>query len=109
MALTPIKVTKTELAFGRIDGLLPDMEKIPKEFFNENNKCHHIISKWFFYGLSLKTDVEPKDGINIADAINHISAILASYQPKHEHKIAGCAYLLNEFFSEFNLVTAKND
>jgi hypothetical protein len=32
---------------------------------------------------------------------------MSSWEPKHEHKEAGCAYLLSEFFDDVNYKKAK--
>lgn len=105
MALKPVEVKDVELAWGKTKGLLPDVSEIPKEFFNSSNKWNMVISSWFFKGLSMDTQVEPKEGVDVRAAIRHISAILKSFEPKHEHKIAGCAYLLSEFFESFDTKT----
>ncbi|MGG3806423.1 hypothetical protein [Metabacillus fastidiosus] len=41
----PMKVTETDIKFGRIDGILPKIDEIPEEFFQEDNKWNKIISK----------------------------------------------------------------
>jgi len=95
------KVTDIDMAFGRIEGLLPKREDIPKEFFKDWNQWNNIASQWFFGGLKAK--FKPKAEINQEDALRHVTAILSSFEPSHEHKIAGCAYLLHEFFEEITL------
>ena len=37
-------------------------------------------------------------GVDFKQAHAHISVILGSFEPKHEHKIAGCAYLESMWF-----------
>ena len=103
MSIKPVEVTDAELAWGKIKGLLPDRKDIPEEFYNDSNDWTRIISIWFFDGLPLDAEVKPKDDIDISMAVRHISAILKSYEPKHEDKVAGCAYLLSEFFEEFRI------
>ena len=41
-----------------------------------------------------------KDGVDNKKAMAAISAILRSFDPKHEHKEAGVAYLFSEWFEE---------
>ncbi len=40
------------------------------------------------------------EGVNFKDAHAHIKVIPGSFEPKHEHKIAGCAYLASMWFVE---------
>lgn len=104
--MKPVKVTDVDLAFGgKTDKLLPAMEDIPDEFKTDSSKWNQVVSDWFYRGLQGAVWT-PKEGVNSADGIRHIQAIMASFQPKHEHKFAGCAYLLNEFFDE---VTYKKE
>ena len=37
-------------------------------------------------------------------AIRHLKAILVSYDPKHEHKEAGVAFLLSEWFEDVTYI-----
>ena len=59
-----------------------------------------MVSRWFFSGLPKETRFVPKTGIDEAAAKAHLRAILASFEPKHEHKEAGCAYLLSKWFED---------
>jgi hypothetical protein len=34
-------------------------------------------------------------------ALAHIQCIMMSFEPKHEHKTAGVAFLLDEWFSKY--------
>ena len=98
--MKPIKVTDLDIAFGtNIEKLLPTMEEIPKEFKDGNSKWNKVASDWFFNGLN-NCKWNPKDGVVTNDALRHIKAVMGSFQPSHEHKEAGCAYLLSEFFND---------
>lgn len=93
--LIPQEVTATELVYGgEVNKLLPKYEDIPDEFkdMNRRTKWNEFISSWFYDGVD-HLEIERKDGINHQKALYHIGAILASREPKHEHKMAGCAYL----------------
>lgn len=100
--MQPIEVTQVDMTFGGdMNKLLPAYNTIPEEFKNSYNNYSDFISHWFFNGLSDK-DMErltPKEGIDATKAMRHIAAIMRSWAPKHEHKTAGCAYLLSEFFT----------
>jgi hypothetical protein len=80
--------------------LLPSMDSIPEEFKRwPGGKWNKVVSDWFFCGLKNAKWV-PKPGINTSKALDHIFAIMVSFEPKHEHKEAGCAYLLSEWFDD---------
>jgi hypothetical protein len=96
------KVSDVDLAFGgNMSDLLPPYSDIPEEFQNMNNrtKWNKLISDWFYVGLN-SLDLKPKESIDVNGAIRHIKAILASWEPKHEHKMAGCAYLMSLWFDD---------
>ena len=86
--------------FGNIDHL-PKWENIPEEFKNQSNKWVKIQQKWFFEGIKTEGLI-PKEGVDKLKAIAALSAIQCSWAPKHEHKEAGVAYLLSEWFSDFD-------
>lgn len=98
----PQPVDKIEMAFGGdMAKLLPDYKTvIPDEFKGNGNKWNKIFSTWFFSGLSKDTEFYPKEGIKLDEAIAHLRAIMASWQPKHEHKESGCAYLMSLWFDD---------
>jgi hypothetical protein len=88
--------------------LLPTEKDIPDEFWRGHGKWNTLVSQIFFCGGKIKS-MKPKGGIDSKDALNHIKAILASFEPKHEHKEAGCAYLFSLWFDEFEIEPAKPD
>lgn len=79
--------------------LLPDYDSIPKEFKNWNQPTwgRKLFSTLFYKGGSVAHPV-PKEGIDKNESINHIRAIMGSYEPKYEHKSAACAYLFDLWF-----------
>lgn len=79
--------------------LLPPYENIPQQFKSGTTKWNRIFSQWFFEGLTNCRFVA-KEGIDKIEAVRHISAIMRSFEPSHEHKEAGCAYLMSEFFDD---------
>lgn len=95
----PIEVTHLDIAFGGMAmKILPAYSAIPDDFKRDQNKWHSFISKWFFNGLSKDQWPKPKDAINGKMAMLNIQACLSDYEPKHEHKIAGAAYLASQWF-----------
>jgi hypothetical protein len=98
--MKPKKVSDVELAFpAQVMHLLPKWEDIPEEFKNDNTNWNSLVSEWFFGGLSGK--FIPKEGIDLKMAMRHLQACMHSYQPKHEHKEAGVAYLMSQWFEKF--------
>jgi hypothetical protein len=94
------KVTKADIGLGNIEHL-PSWDSIPDGFKDFSNKYNMFVNMWFFNGMSeVKYEsLIPKDGVDKNDAMAAIMSILASYEPKHEHKSAGAAYLLSEWFT----------
>jgi len=95
-------VSGTDLVFGGdIKKLMPKYTEIPEEFKNRNsnNKWIKVVSDWFFNGLKNAKWI-PKEEVDTKKALNHIKYILGSWEPKHEHKQASCAFLLNEWFDD---------
>ncbi len=99
MKYLPQKVTKIETIMGASSAtkLLPPYNSIPDEFTGQFNPWVRLADQWFFKGLKDVTLV-PVESIDRAEAIGHLAAIMGSFEPKHEHKIAGVAYLLSLWF-----------
>jgi hypothetical protein len=99
----PTDVPAVALAFGGdMSILMPDYATVPEDFKRWRGQgaaapwCE-FVTDWFFKGVQLarltpRTDVDPKT------AINHAKAIMASWEPKHEHKEAAVAWLLSRWF-----------
>jgi len=100
----PTPVDDIDLQFGgKIDQLLPRWDEIPEEFvrhwhWNDHPWCGPI-NEWFHKGLDDK-QFTPKAGIDAQVAWRHMGACMRSWAPKHEHKIAGCGYLLSLWFDK---------
>lgn len=73
----------------------------PPEWFTEDG----VPAAWgnfaeaLFAGIASDISLIPRDGVDPAAAWDHATMILGSYQPKHEHKISGVAWLLWHWFS----------
>lgn len=101
--LQPKSVTGADMAFGpkNIADYLPNYATVPDDFKRfSGNKWVDLTSKWFFSGLPAGTKFLPKPGIDADLALAHIRTCLASWDPKHEHKTAGVAFLLSEWFED---------
>lgn len=77
--------------------LLPPMSEIPEEFRTGRNKWCRIAMRLFFSGGTLP---QVKEGINAAKAKRHLSAVLGSFEPKHEHKEAGAGWLMSMWYQD---------
>jgi len=108
--MKPKETNALDMAFGpkNINNYLPSMESLPKEFRRgSNNKWNKIVTTWFFEGLPKETKFIPKPDIDTNMALQHISCILRSFAPQHEHKEAGCAYLLSLWFEDVMIPNKK--
>lgn len=100
-------MTDADIVFGGgIKELMPAYSDIPEEFKSRSNKWTKVVSDWFYSGLK-EVVWTPKEGIDKEDALRHIKAVMGSWEPKHEHKMAGCAFLLSEFFEDVTYAKAK--
>jgi len=82
--------------------LLPNWDDIPKEFRDrgqEGTEWGRLVHDWFFNGLN--GHFVPKDGVSAQLAGRHLQACMGSYQPGHEHKMAGVAYLCSLWFERY--------
>jgi hypothetical protein len=95
-------VTLTESAME----LLPAWSDIPDEFKGfPGNAWAQTAERWFFDGGRVSCTAKPD--IDIRHAYRHLDAILRSWDPQHEHKIAGVAYLLSLWFESFEVRPAE--
>lgn len=94
----PMPVSDLDLAFGgRVDQLMPAYKDLPEEFRSERDPFSRLVSKWFFEGIR-KDALTPKAGVDAAAAWRHMKAIMGSFDPSHEHKTAGVAWLMSQWF-----------
>lgn len=105
--MKPLSLTDAELAFpAEVLQLMPPYAAIPQEYKRGHNRWCQLQSDWFFCGIQ-RTSVTPKPGIDPEQAWRHLSAIQRSFAPKHEHKAAAVAYLLNEWFEDVQYIKLK--
>ena len=100
------EINRLDMAFGKIDHM-PKYDSIPEEFKRwSGNPYADAVSSWFYSGAKphaggIEIDgvkFTAKPGVEAGKALAAIKAILGSFEPKHEHKTAGCAFLLHEWF-----------
>ena len=98
--IQPQDVDELDMAFGgKMKLLLPAYEDIPEEFkdWNRETVWNKWQSGWFYSGL--KRYPVAKEGINLKKAMRHLAAIQSSWEPQHEHKSSGVAWLASLWFS----------
>lgn len=98
----PHQVDDVLLAFpGDVRDLMPAMESIPEEFRDRNSRSswNLFVRDWFFSSNHLAVwDLHERDGVDGNAAYRHLSVVIRSFQPKHEHKEAAVAWLLSRWF-----------
>ena len=96
-----MEVSDLDMVFGGDDILkmMPTYADIPDEFKRGNTTWNRLVSEWFFFGIKA-LNVTPKPWIDKTNALRHIRAIIGSFEPKHEHKEAACAYLMSQWFTD---------
>lgn len=96
--MKPKKLNGLDVVFSTdVSHLMPAYEEIPEEFKKQFNPYVKLTSQWFYKGLE-KTKLKVKPEVNEVNAFNHLFAILSSFEPSHEHKMAGVAYLMSQWF-----------
>lgn len=97
------EVDDVSIAFGGYDRewFQRAYDEAPEEFKRHGGtEWNEIISYWFFNGLSEKVEFHPKKGVDPHKAFRAIQSVIGSFEPKHEHKEAVCAYLLSQWFDK---------
>lgn len=95
---------------ARIVGtLLPLWEDLPEDLRSNWHrqggtgrwaKWLKLMNDWFYSGLKSTDGLKAKEGIDLNTALQHIHTCLGSFEPKHEHKTAGVAYLMSLWLDE---------
>lgn len=118
-------VDEVDVVFGtKAMSILPPYRDIPDEFkvMSESSafgKTHRtspngatasewlqVVSDWFFRGLK-GAKWKPKPGIDVKKALCAVKCCIGSFEPSHEHKESGCAYLLSQWFDGVEYTPAK--
>ena len=96
--MKPAELTDVDIVFpANVTHLLPEFESLPQVFQDEEDPWCAVAEEWFYRGADANKFV-PKPGIDKTAALRHLQACLGSYQPKHEHKMAGVGYLMSLWF-----------
>lgn len=105
--------------------IIPPMSEIPDEFkpsgwtaMNGKTSYHgkpgvvmaakwlDVFGDWFYRGLK-DAKWTPKAGVDTGKALAAISACIGDWSPSQEHKQAGVAFLLSEWFEDVTYKPAK--
>jgi len=94
------EVTDADLAFPAeaIDHFLPPYDYIPEKFKDRMHPYRQLVETMWGGGLPEDSEWDTRDGIDGDKAFRQIRACMGSYQPSHQHKEAGVAYLIDNFF-----------
>lgn len=91
------EITDIDLAFpASVRHLMPDYDEIPDEYKKDSHWAVKFQRSWFFNGIK-SYSFSWKDDIDGKTAMRHLSCIQGSFEPKHEHKEAAVAYLLDQW------------
>lgn len=101
----PVPVSDVEIAFpASAMELMPSwdeceagLDRLPRE---EKEKWLDFQGSWFSKGLSADAQFSLKDGIDGNAAFRQLMVLQGSFAPKHEHKMAGVAYLASLWFED---------
>lgn len=100
---TPKKLDGASVAFPTtVEGFMPHYRDIPDDFKRGHTPQNRLFMKMFFDGASVGF-LKAKPGIDRKDALQHIRYVSRSFEPKHEHKSAGVAFLFAEWFEPFTV------
>ena len=81
--------------------LLPESE-IPKDFPNRE-LWEELFAKIFYSGGVKGKDLYlvQKKGVDGKKAFRQITAVMKSYQPRHQHKEIGVSFMFSEWFESY--------
>jgi len=98
--MSPHLLTAIDQAFpATVKHLMPPYDEIPSEFKQFRNKWVLIFQDFFYFGAK-NIQWKAKAGVDEKAAVRHVRTIMGSYEPKHEHKTAACAYLMSLWFDD---------
>jgi hypothetical protein len=103
MIIPPI--TGIELALGIDESKIPAREDIPSEFVDgwKHNPWCKVAESWFFDGMDADTVTAKNEDVDVDAALRAVGALLRSWTPKHEHKIAVAGWWLSTWFDDVDV------
>lgn len=109
--LRPMKIDNKDVVFGpigKIEEYMPKWTELPEDFRRERGdakKWINIVDDLFFYGAKDIRCTVKDPTIEQRDIIRHISMLLSSFEPSHEHKTSAVAYLLSLWCDDITYTT----
>lgn len=101
-------ISDVEVVFGTTK-LLAKRADIPEEFtFMGHSKWNKLFSDMFYCGLK-ELNITPKEGIDVNAALKCIKAHMGSFEPKHENKEIGVAYMMSILFEDATWTTPDSN
>lgn len=104
--MKPQIIDQVTFAFpAKVEHLMPDNKKYPEyqkylDNWRDDTWGFKLFNDWFYPPGITDLKLWPKEGINPEEAIRHIQTIMRSFEPKHEHKTAACAFLFELWFDK---------
>lgn len=99
----PQEVTDLQIAFpADVMHLMPDeefCEEALKALPDGGKQWLALQRRWFHKGLPPTVTFYMAEGVDGNAAFRHLKVIQGSFQPNHEHKEAGVAYLASRWFT----------
>jgi len=102
----PQEVSDVDVAFpARGEELTPPWELIPEHlqlnwWIGRGNLWVDFMHRWFQHGDAFERyDVWPRPDVDPVKALRHLRVVLTTYATKHEHKIAGAAWLASRWYA----------
>jgi hypothetical protein len=98
----PKELSKLDVVLStNVSHLMPTKEPDYAEYRENWHRSKSWGSKLFmdmFYRGLTSLALVPKVGIDSDAALKHIRAIMSSWEPKHEDKVASCTFLFEHWF-----------
>lgn len=93
--------------FFRLNEYLPALSEIPEEFkVRGHNKWVKVMEDWFFQGI-VNPHIIMHEGVDKVLAFRHLNCVIRSFEPQHEHKTAGVAYLMSLWLKDMTYELKK--
>jgi hypothetical protein len=96
----PVEVTELQLAFpADAPERMPAWDDLPSEWKDRNSDAWQfcLVNDLLHRGLD-DVALVPAEGIDPERAWRHLLSITGSFAPRHEHKVAACAFLISRWF-----------
>lgn len=74
---------------------MPPYDEIPQEFKQFRGNAYVEFVEGLFFGAPPKMELKLRDGFSEEAVAKVIKSHLSSFEPKHEHKMAGVGYMLS--------------